>query len=353
MRNLIAILAVAGCAVTPEPRVVGGSNPLQELIDAEGFSGAVAVVEGGTLIGAAARGWANRDSKMQNTVHTRFALASTGKLFTALAVFTLIESGDLALDDPVGRFLPNYPNRTIREKATVEHLLSMRSGLGDIFNANYERNKHRLLAHEDFLPLFVREPLSFQPGEGVAYSNAGYILLGLIIERVTGQDFYTSMQAQVFGPLGMTATGYDDISKLEPNTAVGYAVEGLDGIAESPQHRGGRPLVPNTQRVTGRGTAAGGGYSTLADFARLDIALREGRLISRESVAAIFGRDLTEAVGIAGGAPGVSTAYRMLPSGRSVIVLGNQDLPSAPAIAKTVVEQLATHSRPLVRQDGL
>lgn len=320
-RCLIATMLPFACASSSFS--AGSANEsLEELLHREGFSGAVGVVRDGVLVESGAAGWANAGLREKNSTATRFALASTSKLFTAVALLRLVEEGALSLEDPVGRFLPDYPNATIRDGATLRHLLQMRSGLGDFFGDAYAEGKDRLKDHSDYLPLFADEPLLFDPGEGVSYSNAGYILLGRIIEKVSGTDFYTHVDRAVFKPLGMTSTGYDSIVRLRPSTAIGYA----DVAGEE---------VANTDIVTGRGTAAGGRYSTLADFARFDAALRSGRLISRDSMTEIFGPGLAEGkrVGIAGRAPGVTTAYRLYPTGLSIVVLGNRDAPAAPRVA--------------------
>jgi len=185
--------------------------------------------------------------------------------------------------------------------------------------------------------------LVFEPGDDFAYSNAGYILLGRIIELASDQDFYTYVADNIFQPAGMTHTGYDDEATLGPGMAVGYRAEGFDGIPEQIEEIDGLSLVPNTSPLGTRGTAAGGGYSTVADFAKLDRALRTNILISEDSFSTIFGEGFAHGdrnAGIAGGAPGTSTRFLMRPDGRTIIVFGNKDLPSAPTIASVIAKQL-------------
>jgi len=312
-------------------------------IEATGFSGAAAVVQNGKPVFAAAYGFENRSTETPNTLETRFALASTAKLFTAIALMQLVEEGRVALSDPVGKFLPDYPNATIRDRATVLHLLKMQSGLGDFFGPLYEENKARLKSHSDYVRLFEHQPPGFEPGSGGEYSNAGYILLGRIIEEASGEDFYRYVKRKVFDPLGMSSTDYGVTYELTPGVAVGYRAEGFEGIPESEAEIEGRPLVSNSEFVMVSGTAAGGGYSTVGDFARLDHALRSDRLISPDSLAVIFGEEFVageHGAGIAGGAPGVSTRYRLRSDGLSIVVFGNKDLPGAPTISKLIDSEL-------------
>lgn len=316
---------------------------LGKKIEASDFSGVAAVAEKGELLFASAHGMQEREREIPNAVDTRFALASTSKIITAVAVMQLVERGQVALDEPIGRFFPDYPNRTVRDQVTARHLLKMRSGLGDIFDLDYDSNANPLANHADYIRLFEREPLAFVPGEDFAYSNAGYILLGRIIELASGQDFYTYVADNVFRPAGMTHTGYDDEATLGPKMAVGYRAEGFDGIPERNEDIAGLSLITNTNALSTRGTSAGGGYSTVEDFAKLDRALRTNTLVSQKSFSTIFGEGFARGernAGIAGGAPGTSTRFLMRPDGRTIIVFGNKDLPSAPTIASVIAEQL-------------
>ncbi|WP_159437098.1 serine hydrolase domain-containing protein [Parasphingorhabdus marina] len=303
------------------------------------FSGAIAVALNGKLTFSTAHGYADREARRLNTVETRFGLASTGKLLTSIAVMQLVETGQLNLDEPVGKYMPDYVDVTIREQATIRHLMKMQSGLGDIFTDEYDLQKRDLKTHADYLRLFERQPPAFPPGSDRAYSNAGYILLGRIIELVSGEDYYSYVRNHIFVPAGMEASGF---SRDEPHSepqAIGYRVEGLDGIAESPDQLAGRDLIANTNMFADRGTAAGGGFSTVLDFVKLDKALRNNVLISSRSLEQIFGKGFvsrTRGAGIAGGAPGASTRYRLLPNGYSMVAFGNLDLPSAPEIVSLI-----------------
>ncbi|MGE6697243.1 serine hydrolase domain-containing protein [Hyphomonas sp. NPDC076900] len=286
-------------------------SELRETLEREDFSGVAAIAEDGELFFVSAHGLQDRERGIPNTVDTRFALASTAKVITAIAVMQLVERGEVELDEPIGRFLPDYPNTLVRERVTVRHLIHMRSGLGDIFDLEHDPSTNPLANHADYVRLFESEPLAFVPGEDFAYSNAGYILLGRIIEIASGQDFYAYVADNIFQPAGMRETGYDDEGRPGPRMAVGYRAEGFDGIPERVEEIEGRSLVPSASPLGGRGTAAGGGYSTVNDFAKLDQALRTNSLISEQSFSVIFGDGFVRGernAGIAGGAPGLSLA---------------------------------------------
>jgi len=321
------------------------SEDVRASIEAEikesGFSGVVGIAQGGQLIFSSAHGYEQRVSQRPNKVNTRFALASVGKLYTAIAIHQLVERGHVKLSDPVGRFLPNYANSLVRDQVTVQHLLKMRSGLGDIFDVSCEDPKKTFVNHADYFCLFENEPPMFEPGSEFSYSNAGYIVLGRIIEVASGQNFYNYIEQNIFTPSGMTSAAYDDVDVIEPGTAVGYRYEGFDGIPERAEDVRGLLLVSNN--VKGRGTAAGGGYATVGDFAGLDEALRSGQILSPKSLGNIFSEGFIRGErhgGLAGGAPGMTTRYRLLSNGVSITAFGNTDLPSAPELVGRIEEYL-------------
>ena len=344
----LAPLAVAGCSPVAETvesvpanhgKDAARYDHWRNLVVDRDFSGAIAVALNGQLIFSTAHGYADQEARHPNMVETRFGLASTGKLLTSIAIMQLVENGQLMLDEPVGKYIPDYADRTIRNQATIRHLMKMQSGLGDIFTEAYDSKKRDLKTHADYLQLFESQPPAFPPGSNRAYSNAGYILLGHIIELVSGEDYYTYVRNHIFGPTGMEASGFSHDEPHGEPQAIGYRVEGLDGIAESPDQLVGRSLIANTDMFADRGTAAGGGFSTVLDFVKLDKALRNNVLISSDSLEQIFGKGFVSGArgaGIAGGAPGASTRYRLLPNGYSIVAFGNLDLPSAPEIVSLI-----------------
>src|SRR4029079_16154267 len=130
-------------------------------------------------------GYADRESKTPNNLETRFRLGSMNKMFTSVSIAQLVQAGKLKYTDTVADVLPDYPNKEVARKITVHQLLTHTSGLGDIFGPEFQRTKDSLHDLKDYLPLFVNQPLRFEPGKDWSYSNAGFIVLGLIIEHVS------------------------------------------------------------------------------------------------------------------------------------------------------------------------
>ena len=236
------------------------------------FSGVVLVRRDGQDLFAKTYGHADAAETMPNNRDTKFFMASQGKMFTAVAIFQLIEKGRVALDDTVGKFLPGYPNRDIAAKVTVRMLLTHTGGTGDIGILMPEEAANRAKVHSiaDIIALNGARGPDFPPGTKFDYSNYGYILLGAIVEKASGTDYYGYVQKNILDPAGMTHTGYplrDDMA----DTAVPMWLK--DG-----------KLVSALDQWPWRGTPAGGGVSTVDDEAKFIAALNEGRLISRASL---------------------------------------------------------------------
>jgi CubicO group peptidase (beta-lactamase class C family) len=253
-------------------------------------------------------------------VDTRFNLGSINKAFTAMAIRQLARAGKLALTDTLIRHLPDYPNRESAERVTIAQLLDHSSGIGgDIFAAPAGGSRDDLRRTADFLALVAHQSLEFEPGSRRQYSNAGYVVLGAVIERVSGMSYYDYVRANVFEPAGMTASDWYAKDSLPPNTAVGYTRGGPGGPAQGPLRR-------NTDLLPGRGSSAGGGYSTAGDLLRFARAVREGRI----SGAPPGG------MGIAGGAPGINAVLETDIAGYDLVVLTNLDPPAAQDVARQV-----------------
>jgi len=297
------------------------------------FDGAVLLAKlDGTVLLRRAWGIADRRTNVPNTPDTRFALASMGKMFTAVAIGQLVEQGRVALDSPIVRYLPDYPNRDFARRATVRMLLSHTSGLGAYWGPEYERRRTTLLTPADHLPLFVNDSIPFAPGTQFRYSNAGFQVLGLIIERVSGMSYYDYVQRNIFDRAGMRSTGYYPASGVTPpGVAIGYTRRTTD-----------EPFVPNDTIREVRGGPAGGGFSTVDDLLRFAQALENGRLIRRETLAQWtsgqsdggrygFGFMARQpgragAYGHSGGAPGMGTWMLVWPEqGIVEVLLANRD----------------------------
>ncbi|MBI4421295.1 MAG: beta-lactamase family protein, partial [Gemmatimonadetes bacterium] len=295
------------------------------LAGADRFSGVVLLAKGSAPVFQRAWGLADREAGRPNTAETRFNLGSINKAFTATAIRQLAAQGRLSLDDTLLEVLPDYPNPDVARRITIRQLLDHSSGIGgNIFAAPAGKTRAALRANGDFIPLFAGEPLQFPPGSRRAYSNAGYVVLGSLIERLSGTSYYAYVRTHIFEPAGMTQTDSYAIDSLPPNTALGYTRGG-------PGAAGTEPLRRNRELMPGRGNAAGGGYSTAADLLRFLTAAAEGRI----SGAPRGG------VGVAGGAPGVNAIVEADPDGGyRLIVLANQDPPVAEQIARKFRELL-------------
>ncbi len=279
------------------------------------FSGAVLVVHSGMTVFEAAYGMADREKKIPNRASTKFNIGSINKSFTETAVPMQKAEGQIAPADTIGKFLPDFPNKDAAARVTVRHLLDMSSGIGDFFGERYERAaKEKIRTLADYLPLFADKPLAFAPGERRMYSNGGYVVLGLIVAKASGMDYYDFVRERIYKPAGMVDSGSFAKDEAIADRALGYTSEG-------------GPLRSNYDTLPGRGSSAGGGYSTLHDLLRYAAAHREGRFgIAREG-----------GMGIAGGAPGLNAALESdARSGYTIVVLANLDPPAAESVARQI-----------------
>ena len=247
---------------------------MQRLSRADIFSGSLLVAHNGRIIFNRAYGLANRGYGVPNRVDTRFNIGSVVKLFTAVAILQLAQEGRLSLDDHLGRFLPDYPNRSVRDIVTVRQLLTHRSGIGrmDRLGEQGLALRNGLRSVDSWLPLFAERPPLFAPGTSYRYSNEGYILLGAIVECASGQNYYDYVQTHVFERAGMSRTGFFELDSDTPNLATGYT---RTGVVSRDQLRTRRNnLLLNIVK----GAPSGGAYSTGGDLLRFQQALFANRL---------------------------------------------------------------------------
>lgn len=311
------------------------------------FSGTVLMARGGTVLFHEAYGLADKTTRRANTLDTRYNLGSIGKVFTRIAIAQLVEKGELSLDDVVGRHLTEYPNKAVANNVCIRHLLDMSSGMGDIFGEAYDRTpKDGLRSLTDYVPLFVDDAPAFEPGQGRRYSNAGYIVLGLIIEKQSGMDYDRYVRRNIFEPAGMTHSDWFESKSAASNVAIGY----------TPDTSAGGAWIPNTDRLPGRGSSAGGVYSTTGDLVAFVKALRSGILLTPRYTEWILTGSLPAeapalpigdgSIGVAGGAPGVNSCLEFdAGSGDTIIVLGNYEPPAAQDVA-SYLRSLLTRWRP-------
>jgi CubicO group peptidase (beta-lactamase class C family) len=356
--ELVAISRPAAFPIarlTESEAIAGVEALLRRKAAQDRFSGAALVAKDGQVLFSGAYGQADRERGIANTLETRFRIGSMNKMFTAVATLQLVEAGKLGLDDHVGEHLRGYPNVDVASKVTVRHLLTHTGGTGDIFGLEFDRNILTLREHSDYVKLYGSRPPRFEPGSRFEYSNYGFVLLGAIIEAVSGESYYDYVRENVFLPAGMTSTDSLPESEDVPNRSIGYM---------RPYFGSGWRL-PNTDLLPWRGTAAGGGYSTVGDLARFADALMSHELLSADSTQLLvtgkvtlfpgfkyaFGfedrrdNDGNGSVGHGGGFPGMNGDLRIYPkSGYVVAVLANVDPPSAQRITDYLDPRLPTSS---------
>jgi CubicO group peptidase (beta-lactamase class C family) len=307
----------------------------------------------GKPIFQAARGLADRERKRKVSLQTKFRIGSMNKMFTAVAVLKLREQGKLSLEDTLAKWLPDYPNAKLASAVTLHHLLTHTGGTGDIFGPLFAKHRQELTSHQAYIDLYGERDLEFEPGARFAYSNYGFVLLGRVIEKASGESYYDYVQKHVYAPAQMTATGSEPESKGVPDRSVGYQ-GGPDG------------RKPNVDSLPPRGMSAGGGYSTAEDLLRFANALMQHTLLSETSTQLLlsgkvpmgpgqrYGYGFVEredhgirAFGHGGGAPGMNGELAILPgSAHTVITLTNMDPPAASTMAHFVIERLPRTEAP-------
>lgn len=328
---------------------------LEHHVAADEFSGAVLAAKDDEFLFQKVYGMAEKNFDVPVQVDTKFNLGSMNKMFTGVAIVQLAEQGKIAFHDPISAYLPDYP----REKAgriTLHHLLTHTSGLGSYWNDAFVAQRMKLRTINGFLALFIDEPLLFEPGEKWTYSNAGFIVLGAIIEQVSGQDYFSYVREYIYYPAGMVDTDSYELDQIVAKRSVGYTYAGMSDATE-PKLRKNNLLLHGV-----KGASAGGGYSTVHDLYKFGKALRSHVLLSPSSTETLLtGRvDMADMpgsvyaygfsekrvngkrrVGHGGGFPGVSADFAFSPeSGDTVVVLSNYDTPVTHQAAEKLWECL-------------
>jgi D-alanyl-D-alanine carboxypeptidase len=295
------------------------------------FSGAVLVAKKDRVLFQRGFGMANLADK--TTIHpkTRFCIGSMGKMFTAVAMLQLVQRNKVALSDTISRYLPDYPNASLAKKVTIEQLLTHTGGTGDIFGPKYDGHSEEFRSPAKFIALYGTRDLAFEPGSKWYYSNYGYVLLGAILESVTGQTFDTYYSENIFRVAGMHSTSQHMSSG--DKSAVPYTGALATGL---------KPVPPNY------GTPAGGGYSTVHDFFAFARAIQSNRLLDPKHTSllttgkidtgngsyslglAVSSRNGVPCYGHGGSAPGANGDLTIYPQqGYITAVLCNRGYPLA------------------------
>lgn len=333
------------------------------------FSGALLVAKENVPILKKAYGLASKGYNVPNRFDTKFNLGSMNKMFTGVAIAQLALVGKLSFSDTVGKLLPDYPNKQVAQKVTVHHLLTHTSGMGNYFNdkfSNSSRQKFREV--RDYFPLFVDEPLQFEPGSGFRYSNSGFMVLGAIIEQVSGQDYFDYIRDHVYKPALMSNSDSYELDRDIPNLAIGYTHSQVK-FSGSPSsldccNQKSQLILPDDGEWRNnifmhvlKGGPAGGGYSTVEDLLRFATALTQHKLLSPKyteilltgkfdvpapavGVTAAYGffverqANGQHRVGHAGGFLGINSQLDIYPElGYVVAVMSNYDPPKAQQVS--------------------
>lgn len=298
-------------------------------VAADRFSGCVLIAQGEAPIFRKAYGLASKRFKVPNQVDTKFNLGSVNKVLTKVAVMQLAEGHKLSLDGYISEYLPNYPS-DIASRVTINHLLNHTSGMGNYFNEKFEASKDKLRTVDDFMTLFISDPLSFKPGEKMQYSNDGYVVLGKIIESVSGQDYYDYVRRHIYRSAGTSDSDHYETDLPVPNLAIGYT-----RMHDQSDRGVGGSWRENSLMIGVKGSPAGGGYSTVDDMLRFSVALRNHKLLNQKYTDLVYLQSSLEGTGqaekprgfgVSGGAPGIGAVFKMyLDIGYVKVILSNHD----------------------------
>ncbi len=356
-QHLITRLALQGTArpaefalphLSDSELITAVRKSLDEAAAADRFSGAVLVARNGKSVFAQAYGLSDREKKTPNTLKTRFRLGSMNKMFTAVATLQLVQKGKLDLKAPFGNYLTDYPNKDVASKVTIEQLLSHTGGTGDIFGPDFDRNRLELKTLQDYVKLYGNRGPEFPGGSRWQYSNYGFLLLGVLIEKVSGQNYYDYVRDHIFKPAGMTATASEPEEQIVADRSVGYT------------RLGGGSLRPNTDTLPYRGSSAGGGYSTVDDLLNFATALQTHKLLNAQQTEMLttgkvetssggkYAYGFADTIingarcfGHGGGAPGMNGELKICPGpGYVIAVLANMDPPGASRVADFITNRL-------------
>jgi CubicO group peptidase (beta-lactamase class C family) len=269
MHRLLAVVLLAGTCLAEED-VARMEQVIQSYVSAKQFMGSVLVARDGVVVLSKGYGAANLEWDIPNTSTTKFRLGSVTKQFTAASILLLEERGKLSVNDPVKKYITDAP--AAWDKVTIYHLLTHTSGIPSFTSfPDYAPTEAISTTPQKLVARFREKPLEFQPGEKWNYSNSGYVLLGYLIEKITGDSYAKFVRDNLFQALGMIDSGYDSNSAIILRRASGYA-PGPAGI----QNAGFIDMsIPY---------AAGALYSTTEDLMRWEQGLYGGKLLKPESL---------------------------------------------------------------------
>ena len=318
------------------------------------FSGAVLVAHENQTILTTARGYAIHPNVLANQPDTKFNIASVTKMLTAVAIMQLVADGKLDLHTPISKYNPDLP---YADQITIHQLLTHTAGFDYYWNDAYRAARSDLRTINDYIKLFATSPLEFLPGTRHHYGNAGYVVLGALIEQVTGESYYDRMRRAIYQPVGMQDTDHYEMDLPIPNCAVGYTNDNWFGPTDG-QRRANHFIYAV------KGSPSEHCFSTVHDLFLFCQALQTGRLLDARHMELCF------TLHAAGEQPGVSYGYgfHIIDDGRhgrvighggramggdafalmyrdlgyTVIALSNYDRPAARSVINSIADMLIT-----------
>jgi CubicO group peptidase (beta-lactamase class C family) len=330
-RIILAVLVTASCLAQDKTSTADVAR-MEQLIKAyvpSRFMGSVLVAQNGKVLLDKGYGFANLEWEVPNTPTTKFRLGSITKQFTAASILLLEERGKLKVEDPVKKYMPNAP--AAWDKITIFHLLTHTSGIPSFTGfSDYESHEAQAMTPGKLVEWFRDKPLEFEPGTKWNYSNSGYVLLGYLIEKISGESYSDFVQQNIFTPLGMKDSGYDSNSAIIAHRAAGYTPGKSSPVNAGFVHMS----IP---------FSAGALYSTTEDLLRWEQGLFGGKVLKPESLAKMttpFKQDYAFGLGVStqsghkmiahdGGIEGFNTALAYYPDDKLVVaVLANLNGPA-------------------------
>ncbi|MFV8347547.1 serine hydrolase [Flavobacterium sp. ZB4P13] len=347
----LVLLLMATLTFAQKPNLNEIKQQLRVLEKENYLSGVILIAKNGKPIYKEAFGFANLPDSIPNKTNTKFNLASMNKMFTAMAVMQLVEAGKISLQDKVGKYLTDYANKAVADSVTIHQLLTHTSGMASFWEEHDKLAKEKFKTVTDYLPLFVNQKLSFTPGSDFLYSNSGYMVLGLLIEKITGRNYFDFVKENIYKPAKMMNTDAYELDEAISNLATGYTMS----LEKPGQWKNNIFLNPT------KGTPAGGGYSTADDLLKFANALQNNILLSKESATlytsgkvkhkgreGMYGYGFQEntinghrVIGHAGGHDGIASELMIFPDlGYTVVILTNGEVENYWEVSNLIKKQL-------------
>ena len=309
---------------------------MEQFIKLDQFSGSILVAKDGKVLYGRAFGEADKDHHVKNTLKTKFNIGSIGKTFTGISIMQLVERGQLKVSDPVIKYLEDFP---YGEKITIHHLLTHTSGTANYFShPDFRTKMYNIRSVSETLPLIYDQELRFnKPGERFSYSNSGIVILGAVIEKITGQRYADYIKENILIPAEMYDTGINYLDEIIENRASGYH--------KSPSGKFSRNIFRMPPA-----NSDGGIETTAEDFLKYDQALYGDKLLSEESKQKMFtpfknnygycilidNRHGNKVVGHGGGTVGVSASFERYLNDKYVFIVLSNYSNVARNVAKTI-----------------